>query len=303
MNKQKMLQSLGFDGYNHLMAKVIYTECRSDVFDRLNEGYPVTPLVLQMMFERGWGREIEKLIRNGSFWHHEDWNKALTIWFQGFFGDEEFINLCLHKGWTAFLTHMNVDAEHLAEHEQWDLLVERGEWQTLINHNQQKKLPRDKWKEWIPLVLQSEKREFLFQNGWYTFLDEFPKLKDQAFAAFVEGKHWKELIECREVYSGYGVREELLKDGQYELLLEMKEHRFLATHGQVGFLVKKKCWGALVRYGYATLVDWNEYYDSADGKHRKTVLKQAVEAGAVNFLKSKGYRFLAFKAHFRNCHK
>ena len=293
-----MLQSLGLDGYNHLMAKVIYTECRSDVFDRLNEGYPVTPMVLQMRFERGWERQIDDLIRNGTFWHPIDWNKELTIWFQGFFGDDEFTNLCLYKGWTSFLTHMNVEAKLLAEYEQWDLLIERGEWQTLIDHDQLDKLPREKWREWIPLVLKSGKSEFLFQNRWYKFLDEFPSLKDLAFAAFVNGGHWKELFEHRKIFSNDDVRNELLKHEQYDLLLQMQEYRLLATNGQVGFLVKNKCWGILIRYGYRSLVDWEDYYDSSNKYQRKNVLAQAVEAGAVDFLKAKGHRFLAFKAGF-----
>ncbi len=295
MNKEKMLASLSVKEHEMIMVEIIKTNSWENVKRYIDEGYAVTPLLLQMMVEKGWKEQVENMVRHGCFYHEQD-PQSLTKWFQGFFGEDEFLKLCLQKKWKHFLADQEVDPEILAKHGIWDLLVKRKEWQILIDHDQLSKLPSAARGEWIPLILKSGKGEFLIKDGWYMFARDFPQLKKETLAVFVNGQHWEELYQHRSFYGTDEVLNILFNNEQYELLIRREEYGILIQKGQAGLLVKNKCWSVLASYGYSSLIDWNDYYETSTDHWRKKVLEQAVEFGAADFLKSKGYRFLAFKA-------
>lgn len=310
MNKEKMIKCLSESETQQVLEFIIRAQRWNDVKECLKGGYPATPYVLQLIVERGWAAQLSSFLKTEDFTVREKDLKSLIQWMMAFFEEEYFIKMCLdNKRFEKYLTFVNpkslsvhMDAKKLVALNRWDFLVEKREWEVIIDNNREDLLPFGKSNLWLPVIIAKGKTEALFKRDlpYYVLeglIKSAPDIKT-ALSCFVNGAHWEELYLVRSEFApSIDILKILSENKQWKILYENQEFKELMAAGRYDELIAGKHWFTLCCKGKYEYVDWENYFQQSlsSPADRKSMLDFAVKAGKSDFLRKKGYYFLALK--------
>ncbi len=257
------------------------------------QGYGLTPFILNALIDFGYANVIPKALRTSVRLTDDCYNFLCVYWgkkkTEDFFVKYECFNYI----------QQTFPVESLVEYQLWDILAQRGEFETLAKHGQFDILA--KYKQYLILVKYGQ-LDYACHKGLYQFL-AFTKA---GMERLIQLKKWKEVFGGTSFtsFNGFSVSDilEILYDNGMQKLLFAKNYDdfLLDEKKSTDLYVKNKKWGTLVAYGFYDVIDWDDYLGQVIESNRGDVFQQALKAEKWEFLaKHQQHKLLFKKGQFK----